>query len=530
MSSKSDKPKKEETKDTSTAKKKKADKKAAKKRARPVKRFGVGFLSVTQLVLAVIIFICLNFVSSQHYRPFDLSDDLRYSLSSSTVRYLQSDDVQGRDSRIDMIVAFRADSPFYDRVRPLAEEYARESNNKVRLRLVDPVRANDLAEQMAAEYNITFNQDMVIIDARTAEERAAPTGNEISPNVNIVKLEDMVSYETDANNQRRIRGFHAETALRAGLVSAVEGKPRKMWVLSDKSNLTSEENEGVWQVLSSNLVAQNILPERVSLAGVDRIPDDVDIVAIIGAAYDVTEDELDVLKNYWRRTETAIFVTTGAREVPPLLRGFLRENGITPRNERVLTVDKESIRTTVQAYFTPGMDFTRDLWEASTLLEGTTRMLEVRENDETLLNRRILPFSLLESDEAYWGETKFPAETVEFNPEEDRKGPVTLAACVIKGNATDDNAVIETSRMIVISNTAFLSPQNARKINLDFLSTSMNWLVDRESLTGNSPSNLTLYKLPLLEAQRTFINRMNLFILPAVILVLGAMVWSSRRS
>jgi hypothetical protein len=38
-----------------------------------------------------------------------------------------------------------------------------------------------------------------------------------------------------------------------------------------------------------------------------------------------------------------------------------------------------------------------------------------------------------------------------------------------------------------------------------------------------------MYKLPLLDAQVSFINRVNLFFLPAFILVIGASVWSSRR-
>ncbi|BCX50397.1 hypothetical protein HAHE_43050 [Haloferula helveola] len=502
----------------------------SKTSARPVKRFRVGFLSILQIIFVVLIFFGANFLSSQHHRPFDLSDDLGFTLSPSTQRYLASDAVAGREEPIQMIVAFRADSPFYDRIRPISEEYARLSNGKIKLRLIDPIRANDQAELIAAEFGLLFNQDMVIIDARSQEERDQADGKKLSPHVHIVKLEDMVAYETDASNQRRVKAFLGEDAVRAGLVGAIEGKPRRMWVLSDKSDLTSEESEGIWPVLSANLVSQNIVPERVQLAGVERIPDEIDAVAIIGAAYDLTPEELPVLEEYWNRPKSALLVTTGTREVPSRLRAFLRKHGVTPRDERVLSKKDGVIRTSVPARFTSGMEFTRDLWEKATLFEGTTKVLEVREGAEDLLNKRIAPYSLVEADMRFWGETKFPADDIEFNPEEDRKGPIPIAAAVLRGNANDDRVAAETSRMIVISNTAFLHPDNARQANFDFMASAANWLVGRESLAGAAPRNIRRHKLPILEPQVAYINRVNLLILPAALLLLGGLTWASRRS
>ena len=83
--------------------------------------------------------------------------------------------------------------------------------------------------------------------------------------------------------------------------------------------------------------------------------------------------------------------------------------------------------------------------------------------------------------------------------------------------------------MIVISNTDFLDAINRSAENLDFLASSVNWLVGRESLAGIGPRSLGTYKLPLLEAQISFINRVNLFFLPAFLLLIGGFVWTSRR-
>jgi hypothetical protein len=65
---------------------------------------------------------------------------------------------------------------------------------------------------------------------------------------------------------------------------------------------------------------------------------------------------------------------------------------------------------------------------------------------------------------------------------------------------------------------------------MDFLASASNWLVMRESLAGALPRSFGTYKLPLLEAQVSFINRLNLFFAPLAFLLIGGLVYSSRRS
>lgn len=500
------------------------------RRRSSVRRFRVGALSVIQIVFVLLIFFAVNYLSSQHHRPFDLSDDLTFTLSPSTSRYLASEVITQREEPVRLIVAFRADSPFYARIRPVAEEYERLSGGKIRTTILDPIRSNDRAEAIASEYDLTFNQDLVIIDARTAAQREAEVGRTGSANVRIVRMEDMLVYETDANNQRRVRGFLGEDALRSGLVGAIEGKPRTLWLLADKSDLTGQGKEGYWDVLGANLVSQNILPERIAIAGVSRIPDEVSVLALVDPIYDLTPEELRVLEEYWSRPRASILVTAGKNPVPPRLRAFLRRHGVTPQNDRVITVEDGQVRPTVLARFTSGLEFTRDLWEKTTLLEGYSRSLDVRENAEDLLLQSIAPYVMLEADPAFWGETTEITGAPEFDAREDNPPPLALAAAVIRGNPNDDRFAADIGRLVVLGNTDFLSPDNARQANLDLLASAANWLVGREELAGQGPKNLRLYKLPLLDPQVSFINRVNLLFLPGLLLIIGGIVWSSRRS
>ena len=169
------------------------------------------------------------------------------------------------------------------------------------------------------------------------------------------------------------------------------------------------------------------------------------------------------------------------------------------------------------------MDFTRDLAGQTTEFGGASSSLDVREGADDLLNRRIYPMGLIQVLDGFWGETKFGQGNEAFDEKEDNKPPLYLAACVIRGAESDDRFAANTSRMVVISNTDFLEPRYQSAENLDFLASSVNWLVGREALAGIGPRSLGTYKLPLLDAQVSFINRVNLFFLPAFLVLIGGL-------
>jgi hypothetical protein len=84
--------------------------------------------------------------------------------------------------------------------------------------------------------------------------------------------------------------------------------------------------------------------------------------------------------------------------------------------------------------------------------------------------------------------------------------------------------------MVVISNANFLDPAALRSENVDFFNSCANWLVGREEIVGTGPRKLGTYKLPLLASQATLINRINLFFLPSIVLLISLFIWNARRA
>jgi len=504
------------------------------KPARPVNRWGIGTLSVIQLVLVAVILIALNYLAARHFARTDLSREAAYTLSPATERYLKAESLKSRTTPVKWIMAFRRSSPFYERVRALAEEYERLSDGKISLEVVDPMRSPDRAEQVAKAYGISLIRDLLIIDAR-ADESAVTVENTagtktLNPNVKLVVADEMVLYNTDQKGQRRPTGFRGEDVLTARLVESIEGRPRKIGFLADKSRIDSEGPDSPWTTLETTLRFQNIELTPINLSGLAAIPEDLEGLALVAPRYDLTDEEIAVLESYWNRSRASLLVILGAYDTPPKLRAFLRGNGVTPRRDRIITRDGERTISTVRGTFTYGVDFLSDLAGQATIFEGATSSLEVREGAEDLLNRQIFPTGLILVGDGFWGETKFGEGTEAFDPQEDTGSPLYLAASIVRGAMANDQFAAETSRMVVVSNSDFLDPANQRAENIDFLASSVNWLVGRESLAGIGPRSLGTYKLPILDAQVSFINRVNLFFIPGFLALLGGFVWSSRRA
>ncbi|QTN32571.1 Gldg family protein [Akkermansiaceae bacterium] len=504
-------------------------------------RIGLGFLSVSQIALLLSAVIFANYLSSQNHSRADLSRTADYTLSSSTVNYLRSKPVSSRANPVKLTMLFGRSSPFHQRVRSLAEEYSRNSAGKIELEVIDPLRSPDRTSQFTAAYNLTLVSDLILIDARPDESTPivteAATGTPaLNPHITIALADEMITYAVDEKGQRRPENFRAEDLLTARLVEAIEGKPRTMLFLADKSRIDAEGQNSPWDNLAATLRYQNIRLTPANLGGLAAIPDDVDGIAIIAPKYDFSDAEIATLEAYWNSPRAAILVLLSPGECPDKLRIFLRSKGITPRRDRIITMQDGRLSTTARGNFIQGIPFLKDLSGQAAVFEGASSSLDVRENAEDLAVRKISPIPLIRIASGFWGETEFgatagtPPAGESFDPVTDTPAPLDLAAAVTRGAANDDRFAADTSRMAVIANTDFLDPDRQRAENIDFLSSAANWLVHRESLAGLSPRPIGVYLLPLLDAQVSFINRLNLIFAPAAMLIIGGIIFSARRS
>lgn len=510
-----------------------SDSKTPQAPARRLNRWGIGTLSVLQVVLLAALLLAANFISMRHFHRSDLTRDGAYTLSPATLKYL-AEGMGERTRPVRWTLAYRRSNPHYERVRALAEEYQRRSRGGIVLEIVDPLRAKERTEQVMATYGLTFASDMIIIDARDDDSEVITTDaagvRSLNPHVRLAVSQDMIVTRTDNQGMRRPVGFQGEDVMTAQLVAAIEGRARRMLFLADKSRIDDNGEDSPWRTLDHTLRMQNIELTPVRFSELREIPEETEGLVIVAPRFDFTEAEIGVLESYWQRPRAAILVMLDANETPRRLRAFLRANGVTPQRDRIITRESGQLVTSVRGTFAYEIDFLASLSGQAVVFDGASSSLEVRETAGDLLDRGVTPMSLIEVAPGFWGETRFGEGNEAFDATEDNPGPLSLAASVTRGVATDDRFAAEISRMIVVGNTDLLDPERARAEPLDFLASSVNWLADRQALAGIGPRPFGTYKLPLLDAQVSFINRVNLIFLPALLLLIGGFIWSSRRA
>ena len=492
-------------------------KKPKKQRRVPDARMGrasAAINAVIQVVLVLVLFGLANHLSGRHYRRWDLSENRMYSLSGMTRNLLDS--LRKQDSRVKLVVVFVQGSRFYEDIRAIIGEYQHYGKPAVDVEIFDPARRPDHAEEIKNRYNLLLNRNLVIVD--------------VDDRVTVVTEDEMYSKEGGK------LGIAAEEALTAALVKAHEGEVRKLYVLRGHGVPEAYRGATAYDVLNQHLKQQNAVLSGLNLAELDAVPSDAEGIIVLAPTSDLSRDEMRVLRQYWESERGALLVLLDPAAETPNLHAFLRKYGIAPRGDRVVTArrvrDSLQIRFEVAATFLDDTPVTRDLKGNNTYFPGQSQSLRLFLDDELLKEEQIVLRPMISATSNYWGETKWKnasEDGVEFNHGEDFDPPLYLAAVVEKGAHPDPKLKVESSRMVVVSNPSLLFPRNLLRQNLDFIMSSINWLLDRDALIGISPKDPAFFATKLTEVKQDQLQNIVLFGLPGAMFLLGIFLWAGRR-
>lgn len=504
---------------------------------RPVRRLGLGVRSVLQLLFAFLSLVFLFYLALTYHTRLDLTKDSEFSLSEATRNLLTSTAVQEREEPVKVIAAVRKTSPHYSRLRPLVEEYERLSEGRVEVEFLDPIRDGNRALEVKNNYgdilaDTLFEEDLFIIDARRGADAAALEPSEsVASHIRYLPVSEMVVKRTDVNKQRRVVGYQDEDLISSMIQSAVEGQPRVMYLIEDKSELEASTSGSPLQVLTAAFQKQNILLRSLKISQIEEIPEDAEGVVIVAPEYDFEPREIETLANYWKRPSSAIVAYLTPTSRPVNLIAFLRQNGVTPRDDRIIRVRNGRTESQVLATFTAGagLGVNGSLELKSVAFDGRVGSLEVREGAEDLAAKRIQAYSLIETSTGFWGETDYRKPNPKYDDESDYLAPLSIGAAVIRGNANADATAPNVSKMIVLSTSDFLDPQKLGNEQLDFIKNSTHWLLGREELIGIGPRSLQMRTLNLIQEEVSFLNDVVIFFIPVGFLIVALFVWNLRR-
>lgn len=480
-----------------------------------LRRARTALLALVQIGLITTIFLQVNYLSCRRPHAVDLTLNQRFTLSDTTRSALL-----GIGGEVRVVMAFLASSELYHEVRGLLSEYDRVGGDAVQAEYLDLSRSRSRLAELEDRHQIRFGGDQVVVIGDTGR-------------IKVLRAEDLV--RRDANTGR-IADFLGEQAFTAALLEVTEQRQRKIYLVTGGRRV--EELVPIAAHLQPLANAQNARLEGLSLEGLSEIPEDADVLFFAGNSNDLSEREYEIVRDFWehRRGGVVIFLDPAART--PNLHRLLREHGVAPNPDRVLSVVsvggmRPQRISDVPVYFMPGDGPSREFGALSTRLTGQTQSIQVLHEDDLLISENIRPQPLLVAGEGFWGETDYQAEEVVYNPGIDTGPPdlVFTAASVEKGMLGDASLAEGSSRLVVVGNADFISPDgNHSQVNLDFTMSALNWVMAREELMGISPRQPTAFTLNISAADFGLLQSILIFVMPGLALIAGGLVWFRRRA
>ncbi|PYL99461.1 MAG: hypothetical protein DME27_01850, partial [Verrucomicrobia bacterium] len=110
--------------------------------------------------------------------------------------------------------------------------------------------------------------------------------------------------------------------------------------------------------------------------------------------------------------------------------------------------------------------------------------------------------------------------------------PLTIAASIEKGGSGDERVRVNSSRMVVVSNSLFVQDNALTQDQqaLDFISGSINWLMSREQMIGIAPKVPKTLTFSLDQTALRNLRWIVLVLMPLVPALIGSAVWWKRRA
>ncbi len=522
-----------------------------------IRRFKIGLNVLLQLIAAVLLLVVANVLSFRHYMRWDLTLGQDYTLADQTRTFLK-----GLHGRTDLIAVFPRGTEEGKEIRSLLDEYKRQGKSHIGIDTLDPVREPSRRIEMENRYGLPLNQNGLLVvrdpsatsKPKTDEAPKPPAAVVPTPGAapapkfrtRFIPAEQLFGYEDRQGQPPRLKEFRGENMLTSGLVAVNQKTTPTVYLIGNMGELPGAEVPGgritAYSVLMRLAEAQGFTIAPLMLVGLEEIPEDAAALISLRPQRDFTSREIDLLKAYWdRKKGAALLVMLDPATDTPRLDAFLGENGIKPRNDRVLiaaSTPKGPRKVyEVPSIFGPQSPITEKFRDTVLTVPEQSKSLAMEEDPARLRAGSLETAALIAARGDYWGETDYYNDQKLPTRDEGEIGapnPVILAASAEKGAQKDQRLGAFSARLVVVGNAALIDPDRDTKavsdIGYDFISSSINWLLNREDLIGIAPKLKNSFHLNISGDAVRHTFWLCVAALPGIVLVFAGAVWSARRA
>jgi ABC-2 type transport system permease protein len=484
-----------------------------------IRRIRIGFNVLAQIALVLFLVAMVNSIAFKHYARWDFSRDQKYALSDKTKRFL--DTLKGK---MRITIFFPPNTPITTDVQNLLTEYQYTGKGKIDVEHIDPERNLSRAKELFDRYKVVTDEALLVIDYEGRNKT--------------VKASEMADIDQSGmamGEGPRVAAFKGEQAITSAMIDLVEGKKKTLgYVLGHKEPPLSEGS--AISVLKTFIENENIQFKELNLLDLDAIPEEVKTIMIIGPQYDFSDREMKLLRNFWDKQGRILLVLDPAAKTPKL-DGFVNELGIKVNDDRLMVflrtgIQELALTRDVQGRFLGDSPITKRLADVRALFLGGTSSLTLEPDRVRAANIRVEP--LIQAEKGYFAETDYNTDNqakLQADAKRDNDKPLTIGAAIEKGGSADERVQLNSSRLVVVSNSTFVQDNaiTQDQQGLDFISGSVNWLLSREQLIGIAPKVSKPLTFSLSEDALTRLRWIILVFMPLIPALIGTVIWWQRR-
>ncbi len=496
------------------------------------------FLNVASMsLLAFIVLLGTNWLASRHWVRFDMTFDRTYTLSEKTKAVL--DELARTGRRVRIIGMWLPQNPAHGVVIPKVKD------------LLEGYRSYSKQVEVV-EYDAATQGRQAIQELTSLKMEQADPNDIILVCGDVKKvlhLNDLYEPELGAGWQRqetRIRSFTAEQGITSAIASVTAAKKVTMYWVTGHAELDAfniDQNGGA--KLKEMLEKQENYDVKVlELPRAKAVPDDADVLAIVGPMRKFLPEEIDVLRRYLAKAGHILLLLWQTVTSERLgLEDLLREYGVAVRDDMIFDPSRK-VQITVAgpggtATVLPVNPTLANAYGAHEIVAKLSandptfffccRSLEVLEDRARDL--AVTPLVLSTRDS--WGETEWREKDEVLTPGKDAEGPLNYAVAISRrvGAAPEGGGRIPEARIVAIGDrslaTNFYLDNMDRK---DLLLNSIRWLAEQEyliTIVGRKPEDRKVTNVD--EARMGQITFTLVGLIPFLMLVLGGCIWWLRR-
>ncbi len=441
-------------------------------------------------ILAVLVILGLiNFLGARYTYRIDLTENQFFTLAP------QSQEVLANLKQPVKVWVFESQPE--PATRTLLEQYERKGRSQFSFEFVDPQAQPGLAQKYKVE-----NRGDVFLEAG---KRVQPLEQGLSESSLTTAIEQVTS--TEQLKVYFLQG-HGERSPDANQAAAPESLSQARSALAEK----------------------NFVAEPLDLLKRKQIPQDASVVILAAPTQALFPEEVQRLQAYLRQGGSLLLMIEP--QTKPGLESLLKDWGVQLDNRLVVDASGEG----QLAGLGPAVPLVRQYGEhpitqdfsGGVSFYPTVQAVQAQQGP----NRQVT--DLLLSGDQSWAESNLENPALQFDPDGDRRGPLTLGVALSRSNqAQATQSPPRESRLVVIGDVDFATDSlfnQPQQLNGDVFLNSVTWLSNRQdqtlSIRPKEPANRRINLTP--ERSR-LIALIALGFLPLAAFGTAAVFWWQRR-